>query len=53
MNLYNTVDLRPKIEKAIADEFAKASRQLDDIQAPEDLKTPLREMLESLNGRKK
>lgn len=53
MNLYNTVDLRPQIEKAIADEFAKASRQLDDIQAPEDLKTPLREMLESLNGRKK
>lgn len=53
MNLYNTVDLRPKIEKVIADEFAKASRQLDDIQAPEDLKTPLREMLESLNGRKK
>ena len=53
MNLYNTVDLRPKIEKAIADEFAKASLQLDDIQAPEDLKTPLREMLESLNGRKK
>ena len=53
MNLYNTVDLLPKIEKAIADEFAKASRQLDDIQAPKDLKTPLREMLESLNGRKK
>ena len=53
MTLYETVGLRPAVEKTIAEEFEKTSRYLDDIQAPEETKAPLREMLETLNGRKK
>ena len=53
MKLYDAVGLHAAVEKSIADEFGKATLQLNDIQAPEPLKTPLREMLETLNGRKK
>jgi geranylgeranyl diphosphate synthase type II len=53
MALYDAVGLRTAVEKAIADEFGKALRQLDDIHADEARKAPLREMLETLNGRKK
>ena len=53
MALYETIGLRASVEKAIADEFRNATLQLDIIHAEETLKTPLREMLETLNGRKK
>ena len=53
MKIYDAVGLHNALEKSIADELGKATLQLDDIQAPEPLKTPLREMLETLNGRKK
>ena len=53
MALYDTLGLRSAIEKAIADEFGKATLILNDIQSSEERKTPLREMLETLNGRKK
>jgi hypothetical protein len=53
MALYDAIDLRLAVEKKINEKFDNASAQLDEIQASEDLKTPLREMLETLNGRKK
>lgn len=51
--LYEEIHLKPEIEKAIAEEFAKSIRTLDEIEVEEEKKTPLREMLETLNGRKK
>ncbi len=53
MALYDEVGLKGEVEKAIADEFQKAARALDDIQADEPLKLPLRELMDTLNGRKK
>jgi len=53
MVLYDSVGLRHAVEKAIDNEFTAATRCLDDIRADEALKTPLREMLETLHGRKK
>ena len=53
MALYDEVGLKGEVEKAIADEFQKAARTLDDIQADEPLKLPLRELMDTLNGRKK
>ena len=51
--LYDVIGLRPHIEKAIADEFAQAKASLDRIAADETLKTPLRELMETLFSRKK
>jgi len=53
MALYDSVGLRHAVEQAIDNEFTAATRCLDDIRADEALKTPLREMLETLHGRKK
>ena len=53
LELYNAIGLRAAVEDAIAQEFRTATKHLDDTQADEALKTPLREMLETLNGRKK
>jgi geranylgeranyl diphosphate synthase type II len=53
MNLYNVIGLKPAIDKAINDEFLKATAALDDIHSDENLKKPLRELMETLNGRKK
>ena len=53
MALYDALALRQSVEKAIDDEFNTASKILDEIPAEESLKTPLRELLESLHGRKK
>ena len=53
MALYDEVGLKGEVEKAIADEFQKAARTLDDIQADEPFKLPLRELMDTLNGRKK
>ncbi|MBR6843519.1 MAG: polyprenyl synthetase family protein [Bacteroidales bacterium] len=53
MAIYDAICLKPEVDKAIAAEFDKAKACLDKINADETLKTPLREMLETLNGRKK
>lgn len=53
MNLYESICLKPEIDKAIDAEFEKAAQCLDGIQAPEEGKKPFRELMESLNGRKK
>lgn len=51
--LYEAVGLRAEVEKAIADEFAQAQECLSAIRVDEGLKTPLRELMETLMGRKK
>lgn len=51
--LYQTMNLKNAIEKAIADKFETARKELDGIHADEPRKTPLRELMETLNGRKK
>ena len=51
--LYQAMNLKNTIEKAIADEFETARKELDGIHADEPRKTPLRELMETLNGRKK
>lgn len=51
--IYETLNLKNTIEKTIADEFETARTKLDEIHADETLKTPLRELMETLNGRKK
>ena len=53
IKLYDALGLRDSVEKSIADEFNLAQQQLNGIQADESLKTPLRELLATLNGRKK
>ncbi len=53
MEIYNTIGLREKVERSIADEFVLAKKSLDDIHADETLKTPFRELMDTLNGRKK
>ena len=53
LELYNTIGLRATLEKAIDEEFRKAKEKLDAINVAETLKKPLREMMETLNGRKK
>jgi geranylgeranyl pyrophosphate synthase len=53
MEIYNNIGLREKVERSIADEFALAKKSLDDIHADETLKTPFRELMDTLNGRKK
>lgn len=53
LDLYEAIGLRSEVEKAIGDEFAKCLRALDGIAAPEERKTPLRELTEMLVGRKK
>ncbi len=53
MDLYESICLKPEIDKAIDAEFEKAAQCLDGIQAPEEGKKPFRELMESLNGRKK
>ena len=53
MTLYNAIDLRTTVEKSITEEFKIAQQHLDNIRAEETLKTPLRELMETLIGRKK
>ena len=53
MAIYDAVGLRPKVEQAIADEFSLAKGDLDAIAAPEAGKLPLRELMATLDGRKK
>ncbi len=53
MALYEAINLRDAVEDAIEKEFETAKYFLDTVNADEVLKTPLREMQETLNGRKK
>ncbi len=53
MALYEAIGLRATVEKTIDTEFAQAKKSLDEIHAEEALKTPLRELMEALDGRKK
>ena len=53
MALYDTLGLKPHIEKAIAEQFTLAADALDGIPVDEGRKTPLHELMETLNGRKK
>lgn len=53
MAIYNAINLRATIEAGIEDEFLIAQKNLNDIQAPEEKKAPLRELMETLKGRKK
>ena len=53
MKIYDAIGLRIVVERAINAEFLKAKQSLDDIIAPEELKTPLRELMATLDGRKK
>ena len=53
MALYDAVGLRAKIEEAIDTEFNTATTHLESIRTDEALKTPLRELLATLHGRKK
>lgn len=53
MALYDTIGLHATLDNAISEEFEKAQQCLNDIQVPEEKKTPLRELMENLVGRKK
>ncbi len=53
MAVYDAVGLRAKVEQDIACEFQEAKQLLDEIQVPEEQKIPLREMMTTLDGRKK
>ena len=53
MDLYEAIGLKSHVEEAIGKEFKTAMQYLDAIHAEESRKTPLREMMETLNGRKK
>lgn len=53
LDLYEAVGLRAAVEMAIEDEFAQAQECLAAIGADEPSKTPLRELTDTLMGRKK
>ncbi|MBO7101759.1 MAG: polyprenyl synthetase family protein [Bacteroidales bacterium] len=53
MALYETMNLKSAVEEAIEKEFRTAEQCLDTIPADEALKLPLRELMETLAGRKK
>ena len=53
MDLYDAVNLRAAIEDAIEQEFTTACKYLDTVHADEALKLPLRELMDTLAGRKK
>ena len=53
MVLYNAIGLKQAVEESIATEFIAAQQCLDEIHANEALKLPLRELTDTLTGRKK
>ena len=53
MALYDAMGLKAEVDRAIGAEFDAARLTLDSIGADETQKTPLREMMETLNNRKK
>ena len=53
MALYDAIGLRGIVEEDIEAEFQTAKHYLDAINAPDERKTPLRELMTTLMGRKK
>ena len=53
MAVYEAIGLKAELDRAIGTEFVAASKNLDEIDADEAVKTPLREMMNTLNNRKK
>lgn len=53
MALYEKMNLKSAVEEAVEKEFNAAGHCLDTIHADEALKLPLRELMETLAGRKK
>ena len=53
VEIFDAVGLRPAVESAINEEFAKARRALDEIGIDTPLKRPLYDLLDTLCGRKK
>ena len=53
MAIYDAIGLRTIVEEHIDIEFRTAKQYLDAIHAPEEKKAPLRELMETLMGRKK
>lgn len=51
--IYDAVGLKEKVEQAIAERFSEATRILNSIPADEEHKAPLRELMNTLVGRKK
>lgn len=51
--IYDALGIRQQVEQAVDTEFQRARGYLDDIRVNEERKLPLRELMESLNGRKK
>ena len=53
MAIYDACGLKAEVEQAIACEFGLAKQELDSIEAAEEQKKPLRELMQTLVGRKK
>lgn len=53
MEIYDSIGLKAEVEKNVDAEFAAAKCSLDMIDAEENLKKPLRELVTALDGRKK
>lgn len=53
LEIYSQLNIREEVEKAIQEEFALAQKHLDEIAVEEASKRPLRELTETLLGRKK
>ncbi len=51
--VYSDMALKGSVEKSIAAEFDLAAQCLDSIRADESLKLPLRQLMDTLSGRKK
>ena len=53
LQIYNQLGIQPHVENAILQQFSLAKEQLNAIHAPENQKAPLRQLMETLLGRKK
>jgi len=53
LKIYQTIDLRGAVEKAIHSEFSKAQQALDSVAAPDSAKVPLWQVMDALLARKK
>lgn len=53
LNIYNQLDIKNEVEKAINKHFLVAEKELESIEIPEDRKSTLRSLADTLLGRKK
>ena len=53
LQIYNQLGIQPHVENAILQQFSLAKEQLNAIHSPENQKAPLRQLMETLLGRKK